>query len=69
MQVAYPDLGEVGFPLDDADKVLTGSAEEIAAGLRAYDELGVGHIIAHLAPNNAAAQARFAEALAAYRAG
>jgi alkanesulfonate monooxygenase SsuD/methylene tetrahydromethanopterin reductase-like flavin-dependent oxidoreductase (luciferase family) len=69
VQVAYPDLGEVGFPLDDADKVLTGSAEEIAAGLREYDELGVGHIIAHLAPNNAAAQARFAEALAVYRAG
>jgi alkanesulfonate monooxygenase SsuD/methylene tetrahydromethanopterin reductase-like flavin-dependent oxidoreductase (luciferase family) len=69
VQVAYPDLGEVGFPVEDADRVLTGTTDEIAAGLRDYDALGVGHIIAHLAPNTPAAQARFAEALAAYRAG
>jgi alkanesulfonate monooxygenase SsuD/methylene tetrahydromethanopterin reductase-like flavin-dependent oxidoreductase (luciferase family) len=69
VQVAYPDLGQVGFPVEDADRVLTGSAEEVAAGLREYDALGVGHVIINLAPNTAAGQARLAEALAAYRAG
>ncbi len=69
VQVAYPDLGEVSMPTDDPDKVLTGSAAEIGAGLREYADLGVGHVIVNLAPNNAAAQARFAEALRAYRAG
>ena len=67
VQVAYPDLGDVPDGTDNAEKFLTGSAEEIAAGLREYDELGVGHIIVNLMPNNAAAQARFAEALKVYR--
>ncbi len=65
--VAYPDAAEVSAPLDNPDKILTGPAEEIAAGLRAYDELGVGHVICSLTPNNAAALTRFAEALRLYR--
>ncbi len=68
VQVAYPDLGDVTMPIEDPDKVLTGSTSEIAAGLRAYDALGVGHLIVNLAPNTASAQARFAEALALARA-
>ncbi len=67
--VAFPDLGPVAMPLDDPDRVLTGTAEEIAAGLRAYDELGVGHVIVSPTPNNAAAQARLAEAVDRYRGG
>lgn len=67
VQVAYPDLGHVPDGTDNAEKFLTGSAEEVAAGLREYEELGVGHVIVNLMPNNAAAQARFAEALKAYR--
>lgn len=65
--VAYPDLGEVTGPVDDADKVLTGSAEEVASVLREYANLGVGHVICNLAPNTEAALARFGEALRVYR--
>ena len=67
--IAYPDLDDLSTPTDDPDKVLTGSAETIAGALREYDALGVGHVICSLAPQTAEAQARFAEALAAYRAG
>jgi probable F420-dependent oxidoreductase len=67
VQVAYPDLGDVPDGTDNAEKFLTGSAEEVAAGLREYAELGVGHVIVNLMPNNAAAQDRFAEALKVYR--
>lgn len=67
VQVAYPDLGDVSMPVEDPKKVLTGTAEEVAAGLREYETLGVGHVIINLAPNNAAAQARLAEALMVYR--
>jgi alkanesulfonate monooxygenase SsuD/methylene tetrahydromethanopterin reductase-like flavin-dependent oxidoreductase (luciferase family) len=66
VQIAYPDLGEAPMPLDNPDKVLTGSAEEIADGLRAYDELGVAQVICSCFPNNAAALTRFAEALRLY---
>ncbi len=67
VQVAFPEAGEVSAPLDNPDKILTGSAEEIAAGLRAYADLGVGHVICSPLPNNATALPRFAEALQAYR--
>jgi alkanesulfonate monooxygenase SsuD/methylene tetrahydromethanopterin reductase-like flavin-dependent oxidoreductase (luciferase family) len=69
VQVAFPDLGEMTMPVDDKDKVLTGTAQEIADGLRAYDELGVGHVIINVAPNTLAAQERLTEVLNLYRAG
>jgi probable F420-dependent oxidoreductase len=46
---------------------LSGSAEEIAAGLRGYAEAGVGHVICSLEPANTGSLARMAEALAFYR--
>jgi alkanesulfonate monooxygenase SsuD/methylene tetrahydromethanopterin reductase-like flavin-dependent oxidoreductase (luciferase family) len=69
VQVAFPDLGDVTMPVADRDKVLTGTAQEIADGLRAYDDLGVGHVIINVAPNTLAAQERLTEALNLYRAG
>lgn len=69
IQVAYPDLGEVAMPVADRDKVLTGTPQEIADGLRAYDALGVGHVIINVAPNTLAAQERLTEALNLYRTG
>jgi probable F420-dependent oxidoreductase len=48
-------------------KALSGSAEEIAAGLRGYEDAGVGHVIASLEPLTLESLARFAEALAVYR--
>ena len=63
--VAYP---EPGADAPDPDRALTGSAEEIAAGLREYATLGVGHVICACAPNTPASLERLAEALTAYRA-
>jgi probable F420-dependent oxidoreductase len=56
-------------PANPARAPLSGSAKEIAAGLRAYAEAGVGHVICWPQPLNAESLARFSEALAAYRAG
>ncbi len=51
------------------EKALSGSAEEVAAGLRGYAEEGVGHVICALNPTNAAALTQFSEALNAFRRG
>ena len=67
INVAVPELGEPAAPDHDPDTVLTGSADEIAAGLRVYADLGVGHAICALTPNNAAGLDRFAAAVRAYR--
>jgi probable F420-dependent oxidoreductase len=67
VSVAFPDLGDAPENVDDRDKWLSGSAEEIAAGFRAYEELGVGHIIVNTVPNNTAGVARLTEALKVYR--
>jgi probable F420-dependent oxidoreductase len=46
---------------------LSGSPEEIAAGLRGYAAAGVGHVICAIEPLTPESLARFAEALAVYR--
>jgi probable F420-dependent oxidoreductase len=46
---------------------LSGSPEEIAAGLRGYAAAGVGHVICALEPLTPESLARFAQALAVYR--
>lgn len=51
----------------DAAKALSGSPEEVAAGLRGYAQAGAGHVICALEPTNAASLARLAEALTLYR--
>ena len=74
--VAYPAASDHGDHGDDAgeggnsaepSKQLRGSPEEIATGLRAYADLGVGHVICACSPNNATTLAQLGEALAAYR--
>ena len=65
--VALPEPGETVDGADDPDKFLAGTPEEIAAGLRAYADLGVGHVACACFPPTSAALARFSEALAAYR--
>jgi probable F420-dependent oxidoreductase len=66
VSVAYPDLGR---PQGFMDKYVTGSAKEVAAALRGYEEIGAAQVMCHVAPNTAAALDRLAEALAIYRAG
>lgn len=69
VMVAFPDLGEVEIPADNPDRVLAGTPEEIAAGLREYDALGVGHVICVVTPTTEAGYARFGDVLRAYRGG
>ena len=64
VNVRYPEAGDE--PIDPA-KALTGTAAEIAAELRRYEEMGVGHLICGVAPNDEAGVARFAEAVGLYR--
>ena len=61
---------EPGKPLDkppSPDKALFGSPEQVAAGLRAYAEQGVAHVICGLEPTTPESLAWLAEALRIYR--
>ena len=64
INVAYPEPGDE--PVDPT-KVLTGSAEEMAAEFKRYEAMGVGHLICGVRPNDESGISRFAEAVAAYR--
>lgn len=60
-----PDAG--AEPLPGADRALSGSPEEVAAGLRSHAEAGVAHVICSLVPSTTQSLAHLAEALAIYR--
>jgi alkanesulfonate monooxygenase SsuD/methylene tetrahydromethanopterin reductase-like flavin-dependent oxidoreductase (luciferase family) len=66
--VALPEPGETQEGMDDPDKYLFGSTEEIAAGLRAYEDQGVGHVICWTLPNTSASLRRLTDVLRVYRA-
>jgi alkanesulfonate monooxygenase SsuD/methylene tetrahydromethanopterin reductase-like flavin-dependent oxidoreductase (luciferase family) len=54
---------------DESDEpVLSGDADEFAAGMRAYAADGTAHLIAALHPSSAAAVERFADAVRIVRA-
>ena len=65
--ITFPDLTTEESPTDDPDRVLTGTPAEIAASLREYEALGVGHVICIVNPMNEAGYARFGEVLREYR--
>ena len=67
--VRFPALSGEDAEPSDPDKVLTGSAEEIAAAFRAYEAQGVRHLICSASPNNGEALALLAEAVGVFRAG
>lgn len=70
IQVAYPHLfGDDAVPdaINDPEKFLTGSAEEIAEGMLAYRDLGVDHLITIVSPDTSEALAEFGKALAIFR--
>ena len=54
---------------DEPSPALSGTADEIAAGLRAHAELGADHLIASLDPCTEETVAEFAEAVARFRSG
>jgi probable F420-dependent oxidoreductase len=63
--VAYPDLTPLpqGFP-----DHLTGPADQIAAALHEYQQLGVAHVMLECVPLNATTVQRLSEAVQVYRA-
>lgn len=61
INVAFPELGAEREDLDPA-KVIAGSVEEVAAGLREYVEAGVGHLICALDPLTSEAIAQLSRA-------
>jgi alkanesulfonate monooxygenase SsuD/methylene tetrahydromethanopterin reductase-like flavin-dependent oxidoreductase (luciferase family) len=63
--LGYPDL--VAQMPEFENGVLTGSTDEIAAALRSYAQMGVAHLMFHLAPHTSEALARLAEAILRYR--
>ena len=64
VNVGFPDLPEVAnLPGGTLQDGLNGTPEEIAAGLRAFADEGVGHLQAWLYPLTPEAVRRFAEAV------
>lgn len=65
--IAFPDLGPIPDWLTSPDMFLGGSPEEIAAGLRQYEALGVAHIMCECYPDSPAAISRLAEGVQSYK--
>ncbi|MGH2561589.1 MAG: LLM class flavin-dependent oxidoreductase [Thermomicrobiales bacterium] len=68
LNVAFP--GMEGAPEDTSDpaKFLTGTADELAAGLQGYAAAGVGHVICNCMPVETETVGQLAEALARFKA-
>ena len=62
--VAYPDLGSLPAWMSTPDSYITGTADEVAAKLVEYRDVGVGHILTNLYPFTPEAIARYGEAVA-----
>ncbi len=69
VNVAYPQPGAAAGPPPAPDKLLFGSAEDVAAGLRRYAEQGVAHVICSLDRTTPEAVDWLAEAVRIYREG
>jgi len=67
VSVTHPSAGAASDTPLPPDKVLTGSPAEVAAGLRAYAQMGVAHVICSLEPTTPEAVAWLAEALRSAR--
>jgi hypothetical protein len=67
INVRYPDLATDAYPVGTEGEALTGSIDEVAAGLAAHAELGATHLIANLEPATPPAVERFAAAMTRFR--
>jgi probable F420-dependent oxidoreductase len=67
LEVRYDDLVASAPGARRAPAALSGSEEELAAGLRAHAAAGVGHAIVNLTPPTSEALARLAAGVARYR--
>ena len=50
VQVNFPDLKDLGDVVENKDKWISGSVEDVAAALAEYQSNGVGHVIVNLHP-------------------
>ena len=66
--VNFPDLEDIGEKGQDRSKWISGSVDDVADALAAWEAAGAEHLIAQLAPNTEEAIARFADATARWRA-
>ncbi len=65
--MAFPQLMS-GHPLPEFENgMLSGSPEEMAAGLRGYEQLGVEHLMFHLVPHTPQALEQMTAALKIYK--
>lgn len=67
VSVVYGGRDDIPEQFRDPDKALTGSAEEVATGLKAYADLGVDHVICSNFANNPEWLDNLSEALKVYR--
>ena len=67
VNVDYSVAGGGARERPNPEQALSGSPQEIAAGLHGYAAEGVSHVICALAPTTTESLARLAQALAAYR--
>ena len=64
IEIRDPTIGAAGPGDGDEDRAFGGSVDELAEALAAYDELGIGHLIAVLQPMTEASLERLALAVA-----
>ena len=67
LEVRFDDLLAAGAARTRVPAALSGTADELAAGLRAHDEAGAAHAIVSLVPARPAALSRLAAGVARYR--
>jgi probable F420-dependent oxidoreductase len=63
VQVNFPDLEDMGETVQNKDKWISGSVEEVAEALAEYQANGVGHIIIALNPINTESIDRLAQVI------
>lgn len=68
VNVAFPELGDAPEESNDAQRYLSGSVEEVAAGFRAYRNRGFAHLSIMVSPHTVAAMHLLGQAAALSRA-
>jgi alkanesulfonate monooxygenase SsuD/methylene tetrahydromethanopterin reductase-like flavin-dependent oxidoreductase (luciferase family) len=67
ISVNFPDLDDIGEKAQDRSKWISGSVDDVANALAAWEATGAGHLIAQIAPGTEEAIGRFADAVARWR--
>ncbi|MGH2535466.1 MAG: LLM class flavin-dependent oxidoreductase [Thermomicrobiales bacterium] len=68
VNVAFPEKEGAPEDVSNPERFLTGTADELAAGLQGYADAGVGHVICNCMPVETETISRLGEALARFKA-